>query len=67
VKKHIHGFDGEYQEGRHHAGHEPDEAGPTMAAADELRTERATLRFRVKPDRRRLVIAIDPATERRRG
>jgi hypothetical protein len=68
MKKATEGFDVGYEERRHrhHTGHEPVEAGPTMAAMNEP-SERAAFSFRVKPDRRRLVIAIDPATERRRG
>ena len=60
------GFVGGYEEGRHHTGHEPREAGPTMAAMNELPSARAAVSFRIKPDRRRLVIPVDPAIERRR-
>jgi hypothetical protein len=67
MKKATHGIVVGYEEGRHHTGHEPVEAGPTMVAMNELPSERAAFSFRVKPDRRRVVIAIDPATERRRG
>jgi hypothetical protein len=66
MKKATHGFGGGYEEGRHHTSHEPGETSPTMAAMDELPSARAAFSFRVKPDRRRLVIPVDPAFERRR-
>jgi hypothetical protein len=40
--------------------------GSTMGTADELPTEQSMFRLRIKPDRRRSTIPIDPATERRR-
>jgi len=41
------------------------QSAPTMAATNELPAERATFSLRIKPDRRRLVVTIDPSTERR--
>jgi hypothetical protein len=41
------------------------QTAPTMGATDELPTEGVAFSLRIKPDRRRLVIAIDPSTERR--
>jgi hypothetical protein len=66
MKKVIQGFVGGYQEERYHTGHEPGGAGPTMAAVDELPSARAAFSFRIKPDRRRLAIPVDPAADRRR-
>ena len=66
MKKATTGFVGGYEEGRHHTGQEPVEAGPTMGTMDELPSARAGFSLRVKPDRRRLVIPVDPAIDRRR-
>lgn len=53
------------QEERHRMAPERAQSAPTMAATNELPAERATFSLRIKPDRRRLVVAIDPSTERR--
>jgi hypothetical protein len=53
------------QNERHHLAHERPQTAPTMGATDELLRDRAAFSLRIKPDRRRLVIAIDPSTERR--
>jgi hypothetical protein len=67
MKKATTGFVGGYEEGRHHMGQEPVEAGPTMGTMDELPSARAGFSLRIKPDRRRLVIPVDPAIDRRRS
>ena len=66
MKKVIQGFVSGYQEERYHTSHEPAEGGPTMGAMNELPSARAAFSFRIKPDRRRLAIPVDPAADRRR-
>jgi len=66
MKKVIHGFVSGYREEHHHTSHEPAEGGPTLGAMDELPSARAAFSFRIKPDRRRLAIPVDPAADRRR-
>lgn len=54
------------QERRHRVAHERAGSAPTIDATTALPTERTEVRLRVQPDRRRMVIAIDPSIERRR-
>jgi hypothetical protein len=53
------------QEARHRIARERPQSAPTIDATGPLPTERAGFSLRIKPDRRRLVVAIDPSTERR--
>jgi hypothetical protein len=56
---------GLFQEERHRMAHDRGHAPLTVASTDERLTTHAAFGFRIKPDRRRLVIAVDATTERR--
>ena len=61
-----HGPAGILQDRRHRVARDRAESAPTIDATTALPAERTEVRFRVQPDRRRMVMAIDPSIERRR-